>query len=470
MPERYKALQHSYAQLEADFHMLANSIPQLAWMTRPDGWIFWYNQRWFDFTGTTLEDMQGSGWKAVHHPDHVDRVAKHFNRAFETGEPWEDTFPLRSKDGDYRWFLSRAVPIRDTEGNIIRWFGTNTDITEQKRIEERQTLIMREIDHRAKNALAVAQSVVNLTRADSIKDYKAAVEGRIGSLARTHSLLAASQWHGAELRTLLHDETSSFSDDAANRITLSGEPVTLSPETAQTLALIVHELTTNAAKYGALSHPEGRIGVSWVERPDGISISWRETGGSGLTPPQSPGFGTQLLDRIIADHAGGTLERTWHSDGLAVEIRLTRDDGPAEADQAEPGKRTGPRTQHGKPSILVLEDEALTAIDLEFRLQDAGYEVMGPASTIAHARETISHGLPDIALLDSNLSGERSFTFAEELVMAGVPVVFCTGYEELEGITEVLSACPIISKPFRDAELMAAIETARHPAMAEQAE
>ncbi len=118
------------------FRTMADNISQLAWMADERGRVFWYNQRWFDYTGTTLEQMQGGGWKQVHHPDHVERVAARVQRSWDTGEPWEDTFPLRSKDGEYRWFLSRALPIRDADGRVLRWFGTNTDITAQKQAVE----------------------------------------------------------------------------------------------------------------------------------------------------------------------------------------------------------------------------------------------------------------------------------------------------------------------------------------------
>ena len=100
------------------------------------GHIFWYNQRWYDFTGTTLEEMQGWGWQKVHHPEEIGRVVERIQRAFATGEPWQDTFPLRGKDGEYRWFLSRALPIREAEGRVVRWLGTNTDVTEQREMEE----------------------------------------------------------------------------------------------------------------------------------------------------------------------------------------------------------------------------------------------------------------------------------------------------------------------------------------------
>ena len=122
---------------EKRFRTLADNISQLAWMADETGSLYWYNQRWYDYTGTTLEDMQGWGWKKVHHPDHIDRVVKRIQHSWDTGELWEDTFPLRGQDGLYRWFLSRAIPIRDDNEKVLCWFGTNTDITDQKVAEEK---------------------------------------------------------------------------------------------------------------------------------------------------------------------------------------------------------------------------------------------------------------------------------------------------------------------------------------------
>ncbi len=116
---------------EARFHELADNISQLAWLADESGSIYWYNRRWHDYTGTTLEEMQGWGWQKVHHPDHVGRVVERIRKSFESGAAWEDTFPLRGRDGSYRWFLSRALPIRNGDGKVVRWFGTNTDVTEQ---------------------------------------------------------------------------------------------------------------------------------------------------------------------------------------------------------------------------------------------------------------------------------------------------------------------------------------------------
>src|SRR5262249_7242294 len=121
---------------EARFRELADNMSQFAWTAHRDGRRYWYNKRWHDYAGTTLEEMLNWGWQQLHHPDHVDRVVRGMQTAFADGTPWDDTFPLRGRDGSYRWFLTRALPIRDEKGDIVRWFGTNTDITAQIEAEK----------------------------------------------------------------------------------------------------------------------------------------------------------------------------------------------------------------------------------------------------------------------------------------------------------------------------------------------
>jgi PAS domain S-box-containing protein len=158
-----KKSEESLRESEERFRTLADNVAQLAWMADAEGAVFWYNKRWFDFTGTSLEDMRDWGWKQVHHPEHVDRVMEKFRRCIQSGEFWEDTFPLRGKNGQYRWFLSRAIPIRNAEGNIVRWFGTNTDITElrvvQSELERAQAALKQ---HAANLEDAVAERTARL--------------------------------------------------------------------------------------------------------------------------------------------------------------------------------------------------------------------------------------------------------------------------------------------------------------------
>jgi PAS domain S-box-containing protein len=160
-----QALRHS----EEQFRTMADNLPQLAWMTDAEGWIFWYNRRWFEYTGTTLPEMEGWGWRAVHHPDHVDRVVERFRTAIASGEPWEDTFPLRRHDGEYRWFLSRAMPIRKEDGSVIRWFGSNTDITDELRARQEaeeanraKTEFVRTMSHELRTPLNAIAGYVDL--------------------------------------------------------------------------------------------------------------------------------------------------------------------------------------------------------------------------------------------------------------------------------------------------------------------
>ncbi len=177
------------------FRVLANAVPQLVWMADAGGSIHWYNQRWYDFTGTTLDEMRGWGWTKVHHPDHVERVVGRIRHCFETGEPWEDTFPMRGADGNYRWFLSRALPIRHDDGSVAGWFGTNTDITEQLKAEE----AIRESEHRLRRALEIERTA----RADAERATKARDE-TLAIVAHdlrnpAHAIMAAAAMLGLQV-------------------------------------------------------------------------------------------------------------------------------------------------------------------------------------------------------------------------------------------------------------------------------
>src|SRR5262245_25026562 len=144
------ASEHALRESEARFRELADNISQFAWTADTEGRRNWYNKRWYDYSGTTFEEMQGFGWQKLHHPDHLERVVRHIGESFKDDKPWEDTFPLRGRDGKYRWFLSRALPIRDETGKVVRWFGTNTDVTEQLEAERALRELNETLEERVK--------------------------------------------------------------------------------------------------------------------------------------------------------------------------------------------------------------------------------------------------------------------------------------------------------------------------------
>lgn len=315
-------------QTEHQFRTLADSIPQLAWMADADGFIFWYNRRWFEYTGATLDEMRGWGWRKAHHPDHVEGVVARIKRSFETGEPWEDTFPLRGADGQYRWFLSRALPIRDPDGRIVRWFGTNTDVSEQKETEERQRLLVNELNHRVKNTLTVIQSIAAVTArsAASATAFSKSLIARIIGIARTHDLLTESHWAGASLSGVLSNELSPYQSDGAQRATLRGDYVWLTPKIAVSLGMVLHEMATNAAKYGALSTSEGRIEVGWELRQEAnglvLHLEWTEIGGPRVEAPTQQGFGSRLITQSLTRDLSGRVHMDFRPDGLRVTLDI----------------------------------------------------------------------------------------------------------------------------------------------------
>jgi PAS domain S-box-containing protein len=439
---------------ESRFRTLAENIAQFAWMADESGSIFWYNKRWFDYTGTSLDEMKGWGWRKVHHPDHVDRVVEKISRCFKTGEVWEDTFPLRARDGAYRWFLSRAMPIHDETGKVVRWFGTNTDITEhlreaernaqlativatspdaiislsetgtvlswnpgaekmfgytaeeivgtservlfredadqefkdkydhlrlgeqvmlsdavrqrkdgvlvdvainaapirrpdgrilgfsavirditeRKRVEKHLRVVMRELSHRTKNLLAVIMAMVRQTARGStdVDVLQSELIQRLQSLSASHDLLVAEDWAGASLEQLVRAVLQPFVGNASEAIECEGPSVYVNATAAQNLGLALHELATNAAKYGALSNAEGRVQVGWTFEPDSegaprLVIEWAERLGPPVEPPEVKGFGHVVIARVAAQALNATVVYEFPPEGVRWSIALPTD-------------------------------------------------------------------------------------------------------------------------------------------------
>lgn len=303
---------------EERFRLLADNMSQLAWIADPEGWIFWYNKRWFDYTGTTLAEMAGWGWRAVHDPDYVEPVTERFRASIASGEDWEDTFPLRSADGEWRWFLSRAVPIRDNEGRILCWFGTNTDITEMREAEQRIELLLQEVNHRSKNMLAIIQSLARRRDANR-PDFVERLERRIAGIAANQDVLVRRAWSKVPVLEMVEAQLRSLGE-SGDQVSCDGPEVNLSPAAAEALAMAIHEMGTNALKYGALSVPDGRVEIRWSVEGAGkdavFRIGWGESGGPPVSPPTEPGFGTRIIVEVPKVKLDARVETCYDSTGF----------------------------------------------------------------------------------------------------------------------------------------------------------
>jgi PAS domain S-box-containing protein len=258
--------------------------------------------------------------QALLHPDDLEEPRKALAQFAKGAKSYEAEFRIIRPDGQMRWCVGTAAATHDRHGRVVRVSGVTVDITERKHAEERQNLLAREVDHRAKNALALAQSIVRLTRGESVKAYIQSVEGRINALARVHTVLSLSSWQGAEIRRLVDEELAPYSD--GNQIALSGPEIQLQPATAQTLALALHELVTNSAKYGALSTQDGRLSIRWENETGLLRLAWEETGGPPVQAPISRGFGTQSVIASIESQLGGRAEFDWRREGLLCSLSV----------------------------------------------------------------------------------------------------------------------------------------------------
>jgi PAS domain S-box-containing protein len=277
--------------------------------------------------------------QALLHPDDIEALRKAMAQFTKGARSHEAEFRIIRPDGETRWCVGSAAATVDRSGRVVRVSGVTVDITERKRAEERQNLLAREVDHRAKNALALAQSIVRLTQGDNVKSYVRAVEGRISALARVHTILSLSNWQGAELGKLVDEELAPYA--VSDQIAFSGSNIHLQPATAQTLALALHELVTNSAKYGALSTLSGRLSIKWENRGDTLQMLWEERDGPPVEKPVSRGFGTRSVIASIESQLGGQAEFDWRPEGLICRLSVP----------LQPDDTTRQRVKHQNPAI-----------------------------------------------------------------------------------------------------------------------
>jgi len=369
---------------------------------------------------------------------------------------------LEFDDGTHIALTGSAVPLADADGNVRGAVGAFMDTTARKALEAQQGLLIRELQHRTKNLLAVVQSVVanSLANDGASATVSESIFGRLKTLAHAQDLAIGIGENGVLLSRLVHAELGPF----AGRFFLTGPDASLDAGVAQNLALVLHELTTNAIKYGSLGSAAGTVTInSSIANETHLTLTWREHGGPRVSAPRRMGFGSQLIARAFSSDSRSRAVVNYQADGLEA-----RFDIPLKFVQSsERGVLPAQRRRESSTSslrdlsVLIVEDEVLIALEAEAELLRAGTRAMTRAHSIEEAERYITSAPFDVAILDVNLNGRPSFPLADLLADRGISFVFASGYSDLDALPERWRDVPLVNKPYSTAELAAAIVQAR---------
>ncbi len=394
------------------------------------------------------------------------QVIERFRHTLATGEPYHSPSTVEQRADTaateaYDWKIER-VTLPDGRPGVVCHFY---DLSERQRHEEHVQLLMREVNHRAKNMLGLIQAVARQTAATRPEDFIERFGQRIQALAANQDLLVKSEWKSVPLGDLIRSQLAHFGDLSDARVSLDGPPVEITAAASQALGLALHELATNAAMYGALSTDAGRVAVSWSVHSDTagetrFAVSWRESGGPPVEKPARRGFGSTVMGSMIKMSLGCEAKIDFSKDGLVWRI-----DCPAES-VLDGNVRVAIRAREaaipqqpglaGRRRVLVVEDEALIAIEIASALSDR-FEVIGPASSVDQALSLIAQVGCDIAVLDTNLGAETAEPVARELIRVDKPFITVSGYSR-DQQPAIMRTAPLISKPLRPELMLAAIE------------
>ena len=378
-----------------------------------------------------------------------------------------------AKDGRRISVSLTVSPVRDKLGKVVGASKVGRDITQRKQAEELQRVLIDELNHRVKNTLATVQAIAgqSLVHAKSPAEFVTSFTGRVQALATAHTVLTRSEMRGAEIMDLVREQALLGDVDDA-RISCSGPLLMLESQAALHLALVLHELATNARKYGALSVPRGRLAVTWEVRRNGgqnLLLRWAESNGPMVRAPTTRGFGSTLIEQTLRAH-GGEASLHYRPDGVTCDIKLplprearagidTRVGPPAQAKASGPSMlqpHEDRRNLEGN-RILVVEDEPLVAMELESNLAAAGCEVVGPAGTLEQARSLVAQADFDAALIDVNLAGRTVDEIAAALTQKNCPFAFVTGYGR-EALPRGFRDAVVLGKPFGRDQVLATVE------------
>ncbi|HEY2177694.1 MAG TPA: HWE histidine kinase domain-containing protein [Caulobacteraceae bacterium] len=388
---------------------------------------------------------------------------------------------VRPDDGRVQWMESSAVVLRGPGGAPVRLIGIVRDISLRKAEEDARESLVAELDHRVKNVLASVQSLAaqSARKTVSLEAFLKTFTGRLEAMAAAHTLLTRTRWRGAEIGDVVAAELSGL---AHGRARWSGPVVMLNPRATNALTLALHELATNAVKYGAFSTEAGRLDVRWSLRPSGgFELSWSERRGPTVEPPTRQGFGAMLLDRVTGRELGGEVIVEFLPEGLRAVV--CADASALTTAPPPPAPSTGPRREavardgaslgdEGGAEIaglkvLVVEDAVLLALELEAALSEAGAEVVGPAASLEEALRMLDADF-DVALLDADLNGQSAAPLAEALAARGRPYILATGHKGSAGMPEDASV-PVVRKPYNVRQIAAALCQATGRAQASEA-
>jgi PAS domain S-box-containing protein len=387
------------------------------------------------------------------HPDDLARLIDAYKQCSQHFATHQTEFRARRPNGELRWCAGTAAANFDDSNRLTHLSGVTIDITERKRAEERQLLLAQEVDHRARNVVAVVQSFLRLTRADTIEDYIAAIEGRIGALSTAHRLLAGARWEGADLHKLVGEEFAPYRAENLDKVMVDGPSILLAPAVAQTVALALHELVTNAAKYGALSTDAGQISLTWQSLRDKIEFDWIESGGPKVAPPSRKGYGARIFAVGIERQLGGTVDFRWHEEGLHCKLTIPHSDKkkPASTQKAKDQLSThtklrGPKANGAGKKVLLVEDEPTVSMMLADMLSEFGHSVDGPYNRFSDALMAAKNNNVHAGVLDVNVGGEEIYALADVLVERNIPFIFVTGYS-MQSINTRFTHVPVLQKP-----------------------
>jgi PAS domain S-box-containing protein len=286
---------------------------------QPDAPIVLANQAFLDLTGYTAEEVLGRNCRFLQGPRTAAADIDDLRRGLSEDRDVDVEMLNYRKDGSTFINQLSISPVIGEDGELLYYFGSQKDVTERRRVEaleETERRLLMEVDHRAMNAMAIVQSVVRMSRGDTMEAYATSIQGRVDALARAHRLLARSGWSGASLDDLVMAEMRPYGE----RVQVDGSPVVLAPELVQPIALVLHELVANATLHGALSEPSGTIAIRWYSDGDRAILQWRENSVGTVTPPRHAGFGIGMIRSVIGRQLGGTVKLDWAEHGLEADL------------------------------------------------------------------------------------------------------------------------------------------------------